>query len=136
MLDFFPALFARLCRIPCIIEVNDEIYLSPSSKEKFLNLFKLINFRCANKIIVLTSGLKTKIMAINGIPAGKIVVGSSGTNTTIFYPRKKTYCRRKIGMDESLKVIGFAGTFIYNYGIDVLIDSAPQILNIFRRPDF
>jgi glycosyltransferase involved in cell wall biosynthesis len=136
MLDFFPTLFARLFRIPCIIEVNDEIYLASSVKGKIASLCDRINFMCATKIIVLTEGMKGKLIITKGVQTEKIVVSSSATNTRIFYPRSKKDCRRKIGANESSKIIGFAGTFIFNYGIDTLIDSSPKIIEQIPRTKF
>lgn len=136
MLDFFPTLFARLFRIPCIIEVNDEIYLASSVKGKIASLCDRINFMCATKIIVLTEGMKGKLITKKGVQAGKILVSSSATNTRIFYPRSKKECRREIGTDESSKVVGFAGTFIFNYGIDTLIDASPKIIEQMPRTKF
>ena len=136
MLDFFPTLFAWLFRIPCIVEVNDEIYLASSIKGKIASLCNRINFMCATKIIVLTEGMKGKLIARKGVKAGKIVVSSSATNTRIFYPRSKKDCRREIGADESSKIVGFAGAFIFNYGIDILIDSSPKIIEQMPQTKF
>lgn len=136
MIDFFPTLFARLFRIPCIIEVNDEIHPTSAAKEKIASLCDRINFMCATQLIVLTEGMKGKLIAQKGVQTGKIVVSSSATNTRIFYPRSKKDCRREIGADESSKIVGFAGTFIFNYGIDTLIDSSPKIIEQMPQTKF
>lgn len=136
MLDFFPTLFARLIGIPCIIEVNDNVDLVSSAKEKIASLCDRINFIFANKIIVLTEGLKLKLTSQKSVHTEKIVVSSSATNTRIFYPRNKKDCRRKIGVNESSKIVGFAGTFIFNYGIDTLIDSSPKIIEKMPQTKF
>lgn len=136
MLDFFPILFARLIGIPCIIEVNDNVDLASSVKGKIASLCDRINFMCATKIIVLTEGMKGKLIAQKGVHKGKIMVSSSATNTRIFYPRSKKDCRREIGADESSKIVGFAGTFIFNYGIDTLIDSSPKIIEQMPQTKF
>jgi len=136
MFDFFPSLFARFSRIPCIVEVNDEIPSSYSARDRFLSLLNRINFGCADKIIVLTAGLKNRLVERLGIKAEKISVSTSGTNTEIFYPRDMETCRRETGIDQAAKVIGFAGSFVWNYGVDVLIEASPTIIERFPESKF
>ncbi len=130
MYDFIPSLFARLVRIPCIIEINDVFPASFSIKDRFLSLLNRINFGSSNRIIVLTEGTRDKLISRLGVRAEKIHVSSSGTNTDIFYPRDKESCRKSINLDMTAKVIGFAGSFVSNYGLDTLILASPEIIKV------
>lgn len=128
MYDFIPSLFARLVRIPCIVEINDVFPTSFSMKDRFLSLLNRINFGSSNRIIVLTKGTRDKLISRLGVRAEKIHVSSSGTNTDIFYPRDKELCRKSVNLDMAAKVIGFAGSFVPNYGLDTLISASLEII--------
>jgi glycosyltransferase involved in cell wall biosynthesis len=89
--------------------------------------------RLADRIVVLSKWSKKRIVDMGGLPAAKILVFPSGTDTSLFYPMDKEAAYQKIGVDPSQHYVGFIGSFLAHQGIDMLIDAAPLILE--EKPD-
>lgn len=82
----------------------------------------------SHKIIALTCGLKEMLLKQYKISPSKIDVVSSGTDTEHFSPQDSIESKKKIGLNLSCSVIGFAGIFYPHQGVDTLIYAAKHIL--------
>lgn len=129
-----PVLFAKIYRIPCILEVNG---LADEAKKirkvgaltfSILNAFHRWNLRKADHIITVTEGIKKEMIQRYGVNEEKISIITNGVNLEQFQPRNMVEARKKVGLSESLKYVGFVGGFFPWHGLDQLIAAAPFVL--------
>lgn len=132
-------LLSRITRAPLLIEVNGDSYshyLARHASALRLGLIKLIdriNFRSADKIIPISTGLQEMLWQRYQVPPEKTVLIESATDPEMFRPLDGHACRQTLGLDPSDRYVGFVGSFFRHQGIEVLIDAAPTILR--RFPD-
>jgi glycosyltransferase involved in cell wall biosynthesis len=140
MNSFLPLLIARLYRTPSVYEIPNDPFLAYESSKLVRRLFEKLTDKAAmalsNRIVVLSEWSKKRLSEIGGITPSKIVVTPSGTDTNLFRPLNKIQCCKEIGLDPSFLYIGYAGSFFDYEGVDVLIESAPYILNKFPNAKF
>jgi glycosyltransferase involved in cell wall biosynthesis len=140
MNSFLPFLIARLYGTPSVYEIPNDPFLAYESSKFVRRIFQTLTDKAAmalsNRIVVLSEWSKKRLSQMGGITPSKILVTPSGTDTNIFRPLNKTDCCEEIGLDPSLLYIGYAGSFFDYEGVDVLIDSAPFILNRFPKTNF
>ncbi len=138
--SFLPLLIARLYNMPSFIEIPNDPYIAYQSGSKMRCFFEKtmdkLSMALSDKIVVLSEWSKNRLNQLGGIPLSKVVVLPSGTDTDLFRPLEKEACCQKIGFDPSFFYIGFVGTFFVHQGIDVLIDTAPIILEKFSNVRF
>jgi len=138
MWSFLPMLFGKLFRIPVILEVNDSPHrayanIQHSLKRKIVHLIDRISYRLSDYVLPVTSKIAEALHRIDGLSWGCMTVLPSGTNTNLFRPMDKFSCCKKLEFDPAKKYIGFIGTFFHYQGVDVLIDSAPLLIQ--KCPD-
>ncbi|MDD5169199.1 MAG: glycosyltransferase family 4 protein [Syntrophales bacterium] len=137
MNSFLPLAMAKLWGILSYFEIPNDPYIGYSFVGKYkrplVEIIDRISMRLANRIIVLSEWSKRRIVDMGGLPATKMLVFPSGTDTSLFHPMNKEEACRKIGLDSSLHYIGFIGSFLAYQGIDILIEAAPLVLE--KNPD-
>jgi glycosyltransferase involved in cell wall biosynthesis len=140
MNSFLPLLIARLYRTPSVFEIPNDPFLAYESSKLIRRIYEKLTDKAAmtlsNRIVVLSEWSKNRLGLIGGISPAKIVVTPSGTDTNLFRPLDKIKCCKDIGLDPSLSYIGFTGSFFEYQGVDVLIKSAPFILDKFPNSKF
>ena len=82
-----------------------------------------MNCRLADRIIVVTDGLKKRLNVDFKISKNKIFVVNNGANIEMFLPLDKNYCRKMLNLNNDFYV-GFVGSFQPWHGIDKLIYAA------------
>jgi glycosyltransferase involved in cell wall biosynthesis len=86
------------------------------------------NAKYSDKIIALTPGLKEMLIRQYKISPKKIDVVPSGTDIKHFFPQDSMEPKKKIGLNPSRPVIGFAGIFYPHQGVDTIIHAAKYVL--------
>jgi len=133
-----PLILSKLFNVPFFFEVNDDPYrqLHHSGSSQAFRIraglsIKMdeVNLRGCNKAFIVTDEIREKILVKNpGLKREKLKVLNSGANTTLFKPLSKNECCHKMGLDPSKNYIGYLGAIFKPSGLDVLVDSAPDIL--------
>ena len=128
-------LLAKLFKIPSVKEVNgivaDETKISNEADSISLRIIDRIerfNMPKADKIIVVTSGLKKILQEDYGMLKDKIVVIPNGANTDLFKPMDAIKAREELGLNRSDNYICFVGSLVQWQGVEYLIESAPLVL--------
>jgi glycosyltransferase involved in cell wall biosynthesis len=132
MRSFVPMALAKFIGVPTILEINDSPHdayaaINNKGKRRLTELIDRISFRLSHHFLPVTEQIASNLHNVNGIPYNKITVIVSGTNTRVFRPLSKSFCCKKVGLDEGYKYIGFIGTFFRHQGIDTLIDGAAMM---------
>jgi glycosyltransferase involved in cell wall biosynthesis len=133
---FFPVLFAKACKVPCVLEVNgliDEIKTVGKIAAwtyYIFNAFNRWNLRKANHIITVTEGIKKEMVRQYGIDVKKISIITNGVNVKRFQPTSKIEARKKVGLSEPFKYVGFVGGFFPWHGLDQLVEAASYVLKV------
>jgi glycosyltransferase involved in cell wall biosynthesis len=142
-----PLLFARLARIPGILEINgawrEEARLTrghfpPWKRVIFGPVTYLrgwsVDMAChlATHIVTVTPQLASYLQN-QGIDRRKIAVVSNGANIERFTPLDKESCKRSLGLDGNLRYIGFVGGLAPWQGLDHLIKAFSQIVGDYQE---
>ncbi len=141
-LNILPVILARLLGAKAVLEVNAsfrEFYrtIKVSPFKYLLHLLsEKFNARFSDKIISLTPGLKKILITSYGLSPNKIYVVPSGTDTEHFLPLDMNDCKKKIGIDPTHPVIGFAGIFYPHQGVNNLIYASKFILKNYPQANF
>ncbi|MBT6052759.1 MAG: glycosyltransferase family 4 protein [Candidatus Scalindua sp.] len=111
-----------------IAEVNgaflDELRLKKSNSLliKAVKIFENRLFNVADKIIVVTSGLKDYINCTFNIAIDKIAVVNNGVNTDISRPLDINKCKEELGLDKNRDYIVFVGSLRLWHGVNRLVE--------------
>ncbi len=103
---------------------------------KLTLLAEKINVRAADLVIVLTEGLRDIVVSRHGVPAQKIIILGSGTNTAHCRPMNKECCRRQLGLQADSKIVAFIGVLYSHQGLETLIAAAPAVIKRFPEAVF
>jgi len=133
MWSFIPMLLGKLFSIPVILEINDSPHMAHEAihhqlKRKLVQWIDAISMHFSDHILPVTERISHDLHHIDGISWDRMTVLPSGANTDLFHPMDKVTCRDRVGLLHTKKCVGFVGTLFRHQGIDVLIDSAPYIL--------
>jgi glycosyltransferase involved in cell wall biosynthesis len=133
-----PLLLARLFGCPVLLEVNGDSYRHRSAFEPrwrlaLLRWIQRVNFKMCDRVIAVTEGLREALLTRFALPPEKVVVIENGTNIERLKPLDPAACRRRLGLPEQSRYVGFAGTFFRYQGVQTLIEAAPLILE--KRPE-
>ena len=138
MTSLIPLLLAKIRKAKFFYEINDDPYCSHFNEGlKFIHKIRFIinsiidelNLKFCDKAFVISRAIKNKILCIdNSIPPIKLKITPSGANTDLFKPHDKHSCCMELKLDPKNHYIGFVGTLLAHQGIDILINSADQIL--------
>ena len=146
MQSVVPLFLSKLFDIPFFFEVNDDPYrqLHHSGSSQAFRIraglsIKMdeVNLRGCDKAFIVTDEIRDKIIVKNPrLKRHKLKVLNSGANTTLFRPLSKNECCRKLGLDPAKNYIGYLGAIFKPSGLDVLVDSAPDILLKIPKTEF
>ena len=134
---FSPAIISKLFRIPYFVEINgliiDEIKITNASKSLALAIYlaklsERVNYKCAEKIIAVTKGIKEGIKKLYNIPDEKIVVIGNGADTDLFKPSDQKEARKELKFEQDANYVCFVGNLYPWQGVEYLVQSAPLIL--------
>lgn len=120
----FQLLAARLLGYLVLFEINGaaDLEYKMSGRNRFLvalgHFVALLNCRLANRIICVTTGLRSYYIKTTGTSAAKFAVVSNGVDPNVFYPRPRTDCRAKFGMNNDRCILGFVGSFAVWQGLE------------------
>ena len=133
MRSFLPMLFAKVFRIPVMLEVNDSPHrgytnIKSNFKKRIVHLIDRISYRLSDHVLPVTQKIAEDLHRIDGLSWDYMTVLPSGSNTDLFRFMDKSSCCKKLEFDPTKKYVGFIGTFFHHQGVDVLIDSAPLII--------
>jgi len=133
MWSFIPMLLGKLFSIPVMLEVNDSPHVAyynirHNFKRKIVHLIDRISYRLSEHILPVTQKIAEDLHRIDDVPWGSMTVLPSGANTDLFRPMDKSSCCKRLKLDPTKKYVGFIGTFVHRQGVDILIDSAPLII--------
>ena len=131
------AILSKILRIPFVVEINgiveDEAKLLGThinhqyTKKLRRNIRKLF-FNSANKIVVVTSGIKEDLQNKYHISPDKIVVIPNGANTDVFRPMDQIKAKEELGLNQNVKYVCFVGNLAPWQGVEYLIKAAPAVL--------
>lgn len=138
MWSFMPMFLGKLLHIPVMLEVNDSPHrayanIQHSLKRKIVRLIDRISYRLSEHILPVTQKIAEDLHRIDDVPWDSMTVLPSGTNTDLFCPMDKSSCCKRLKFDPTKKYVGFIGTFVHRQGVDILIDSAPLVIQ--KCPD-
>ena len=125
--NFAGVLAARLTGRPLILEVNSPLALEHAedgtlTAPGFAGRCERLVFRLASKILVVSGPLK-RILAAEGVSAGKIVVMPNGVDLAAFgEARDATALRERLGL-AGATAIGFVGWFRPWHGLEMLVEA-------------
>ncbi len=122
-----PVVLSRLYKIKSIVEVNgiiaDDLKVSFGLPNSMVWLFALIEkfvYSVADRVVVVTAGLKSVLNDVYGIDKEKIDVVNNGVNTELFIPK---------GVVKSdTFYLGFVGHLVEWAGVEFLIRSIPGVV--------
>lgn len=133
-----PLLLARLLGATCVCEVPGEPVPSWwAAKRSRLRVWLsrqslALALRRADRVVVLTDGLRDHVVREYGLAAERVMVIPSGTDTELFGLADRAECRRRLGLPADADLIGFIGSFYRYQGLDALIEALPSVQK--RRP--
>jgi glycosyltransferase involved in cell wall biosynthesis len=127
------ALLSRWLRIPLVLEYNhSEQWMArhwdPVRFCPWLRLCERFVLQLASTFVVVSEALKDELVA-QGVSAHRILVNPNGVDARQFRPGCGGLDRRsKLGFSLEDVVVGFAGTFGYWHGVEVLQDAIKNLL--------
>lgn len=134
--------WARLAGIPAALEVNgairEEVLLVNPKPPGWRGLgwqAKLAiqvallwaGYRFADRVIVVTRGLRDYLVARYRVRPDKVGVFGNGANTELFAPRDAAECRQRLGLELSARYIGFQGNLAPWQGVDDLVQAFARL---------
>ena len=129
--SFLPLIISRFWGIFSYFEIPNDPYIGYSYLGKSKGIVvKMIDNLCmalSNRIVVLSEWSKKRLHTLGCINPEKVLVFPSGTDTNLFHPFDKQTACREVGLDPSLRYVGFIGSFLAYQGIDILINAAPSV---------
>ena len=140
--SLIPLLIAKLFKKPCLIEINDIIqdkfkFANISKAKKiWVKLYHFINYRLADYLLPVTDKIGEWIIDNYPVRHDQVVVCTNGVNVNRYSPKPKCEARKRYKINENAKVILSLGSLFPWSGIEVLIESAPKILNVFPETLF
>jgi glycosyltransferase involved in cell wall biosynthesis len=141
MWSFLPMLLGKLARIPVILEVNDSphrayTFIRNDFKRRLVHRIDRISYRLSSHILPVTEKIAEDLHYIEGVTFDSMTVVPSGANTELFHPLDKLSCCQELNFDFENKYVGFIGSFFHYHDIEVIIDSAPFIIQEFPDARF
>jgi glycosyltransferase involved in cell wall biosynthesis len=127
-----PALLRRRLRVPMVAEFNTHFARRENAgKIPFmLPLLKGIERKALkeyDRVIVISSSLRTSLLGAYDIPGDRIAVVHNGTNLDLMRPLPRDECRRALGLPLGPFVVAFVGTLHPWQGISALIAAIAEL---------
>lgn len=137
-----PVLLAKIYKIPCVLEVNglmdETIKIRKVAAWTFfiLDAFHRWNLRKTDHIITVTKGIKKEMVGRYGVGAEKISIITNGVDLKRFRPVSRREARKKAGLSQVYKYVGFVGGLFPWHGLDQLVKAVPYVLKEEPRARF
>jgi len=116
-------------RIPTLIKIDDAVYEKAKGlkniQRKIEKIYNSRTLQNADKVLVMNDFTKELVTNYYSVPKEKISIVSNGTNLDKFYNVK-----------ENNKIIIFSGAMYYHRGIDILLNSVPEVVNKIKDVEF
>ena len=140
---FSSFIISKLYKIPLVLEVNapmafemrkylKEYYYLPF----FPDLSEKIMLKLADAVIVVSDELRRYFMEL-GLNGDRIYVIANGVDIDKFkYKKKNKQVMNKYGLQSNQVVVGFIGSFNHWHGLDLLLDSFVNVVNIKKNVKF
>jgi len=123
----FPAICAAwLLRIPLVVEVNGPLPLDGLLQGKSLfvrawrSVYRRFQFWVIHGMTFNTPQWRDALFAEFKIPKRKSAIITMHVNTDLFCPKDKVSCRRQLGFDPEVPVLGYLGTFQPRHEIEAM----------------
>ncbi len=128
MESLHPLLLARWWGALCVCEISGEPVPDWSRegagfKSRLRHWLAGLAIRKADRLVVLTEGLKHLMVARYGAQPARVEVLPSGTDSELFHPKDRTISRRLVGLDPDPEYVGFVGSFFHYQGLGCLMDA-------------
>ena len=120
---------ARERKLPLFITVRGletELMNVPAIKSQMLE-----SFEYARGIIAVSDSLKQTLVE-NGVPSEKIRVIANGVDGVIYSPGERAVARKKLGVDEDLKILVSVGNVQRRKGYDILLEAVESFRTMDR----
>lgn len=137
-----PLVLFKFIRIPVILEINADIRSELDSlhagkfSRGFYPICEYLQVRLATKIVVVSEGIGKNLIKRNPIAANKLYVIENGANTDLYFPRDRDLACNTLGLDYTKKYVTFSGSFQPWQGIDTLINSVRDVLEVLPQARF
>jgi glycosyltransferase involved in cell wall biosynthesis len=141
-LSLTPIVLAKLFHKPMVTEINGDLLSEyqhagyPAFILKAMRLVEMIQCRASHALVCVTEGLSDIFQNRYRLLSEKLEVIPNGTDPESFYPLDKNDCRKRLGIDSSVQVVGFIGTFVPHQGLSYLIESSSLILKELPEVNF
>jgi glycosyltransferase involved in cell wall biosynthesis len=140
-ISLIPSLFAKFRKSILFYEINDDPYPDQTNPHPGL-IFHInrwisvktdeISLSLCDAAFVISKTIKEKIVeALPNINHEKLHIMPSGANTDLYRPLDQKQCRLQLSLEPSKRYIGFMGTLLDHQGVDVLVDAAPFVIQLF-----
>ncbi len=128
MESLHPLLLARWWGALCVCEISGEPVPDWSRegagfKSRLRHWLAGLAIRKADRLVVLTEGLKDLMMARYGAQPARVEVLPSGTDSELFHPKDRADSRRLVGLNPDPEYVGFVGTFFHYQGLGCLLEA-------------
>ena len=133
----FGTLLSKILRKPFVVEINGIVdeeakllstYKNPKYTKSIRMKFRRYFFKSANKIVVVSPGIKETLQKRYRIPPGKIVVIPNGANTDLFTPMDQNTVKDELGLSLENKYVCFVGVLAPWQGVEYLVQASPLVL--------
>lgn len=128
MESLHPLLLARWWGSLCICEISGEpvpewTQEGAGLKTQLRHWLAGVAIRKADRVVVLTEGLRDLMVRRYGAVPDRVEVFPSGTDSERFHPKERADSRRLVGLDPNAEYVGFVGSFFHYQGLSCLVDA-------------
>ncbi|MHC4701907.1 MAG: glycosyltransferase, partial [Planctomycetota bacterium] len=125
---FHSALIAAVMkREPLVTTFHGSDALTEPSRNRIYSYLQKLVVSRSDHLIAVSNEVKNVLVSDLNAEPSRVSVISCGVDTEFFAPAPRTDARKKLGMDESEKVVLFVGHVTYGKGIDILCECARRI---------
>ncbi len=134
ILSLTPFVLSKIFKKPMITEINGDLlteYQLAGYPQFFLDSMRRVEeivCKASQALVCVTEGLGSIFLKRYQLACQKVKIISNGTDTDRFFPLDRNLCRKRLGIDPSTRLVGFAGTFVPHQGLECLVRSSNSIL--------
>jgi len=140
--SMIPLILFKFLKVPVVLEINADVRAeldSLNTRRAIRNMYPISEFlqvRLATKIVVVSEGIAKNLIKNYPEVKNKTQVIENGANTDLYYPRDRDQACVTLDLDPAKKYVTFTGTFQPWQGIDTLINSVRDVLEILPQTHF
>ncbi len=137
-LSALPAVAARACRVPHILEVNGIAVDEARWRGKgwwtraLLYASQHLSCRLSARIVCVMRPLADTLRQMHRLMDDRLVIVHNGANPERFKPVPMDLARAELGLDPDDDLVCFVGTFYPHHGVDLLVQAAGRL--VLERP--